>query len=194
MALTYAPLSELEAVNLMLATVGSSPVSSLVTTSDLQVSMAKQFLFDDSRDVQDVGYHFNSEENYPLALNINSEILYPANTLRLDVSDTHSQKFDVAMRGTRLYDRKSHSYTFSEAINVDITFFLPWDELPQAARQYIAVKAARRFQRRVQGDEAIEKYTAVEESKALAQLEDFDSSTRDYNLGDNYDVFQIISR
>ncbi|OZA05827.1 MAG: hypothetical protein B7X95_05085 [Methylophilaceae bacterium 17-44-8] len=194
MAYTYEALSELEAVNLMLATIGSSPISSLVTTSDLQVSMAQQFLYDVSREVQTVGYQFNTEEEYPLPLNIDYEIVFPSNTLSLDISDVQSYKYDVVMRGNRLYDRKKHTYTFTEPILVDITFFLPFSDLPQAARQYIAIVAARRFQRRVQGDDAIEKYTAVEEQMAKAQLEDFDASTRDYNLGDDSDVFMIISR
>lgn len=194
MAFTYEALSELEVVNLMLATIGSSPISSLVTTSDLQVSMAQQFLYDASREVQTVGYQFNTEEEYPLPLNIDSEIVFPSNTLSLDISDKDSYKYDVVMRGNRLYDRKRHSYTFPESVSVDITFFLPFSELPQPARQYIAILAARKFQRRVQGDDAIEKLTQVEENMAKAQLEDFDASTRDYNLGDSFDVFQIISR
>jgi hypothetical protein len=73
-------------------------------------------------------------------------------------------------------------------------FFLPWEDLPQSARQYIAISAARKFQRRIQGDDAIEKYTAVEESTAKAELEDYEASVRDYNLADNFDVFNIISR
>lgn len=194
MAYTYEPLSELEAVNLMLATVGSSPVSSLASTSDLQVSMALQFLYDVSREVQTVGYHFNTEPNYLLALTTSNEVNVPPNALSLDVSDKDSYKFDVVVRGTRLYDLKTHSYTFPSAVTVDLTVFLPFTEIPQAARQYIAIVAARRFQRRVQGDDAIEKYTAIEESMAKAQLEDYDAHTRDYNLGDSFDVFQIISR
>jgi hypothetical protein len=186
-------MSELEAVNLMLETVGESPVSSLVTTGDLHISMALQFLYDASREVQTVGWHFNYEEEYPLALNLDYNLVFPSNTLSLDVSDIDNQ-YDVVMRGNRLYDRKNHTYTFSKPIRVDIVFFLPWSDLPQPARQYIAILAARRFQRRVQGDDSIEKFTAVEETMAKAQLEDFEANTRDYNLADNYDVFQIISR
>ena len=190
---TYQPLSELEAINLMLATIGESPVSSLSNSGDLHISMALQFLYDASREVQTVGWHFNYEEEYPLALNLNYELVTPSNTLSLDVSDVDSS-YDVTMRGNRLYDRKNHTYTFDKALKVDIVFFLPWNDLPQPARQYIAILAARRFQRRVQGDDAIEKVTAVEEGMAKAQLEDFESTARDYNMADNNDVFQIISR
>lgn len=190
---TYQPLSELEAVNLALATIGESPVSSLNTTGDLHISMAIQFIYDTSREVQTVGYHFNYEEEYPLSLNTNNELVVPPDTLSAAVSPIDNA-YDVVMRGTRLYDRKNHTYTFSNTIRVDITFFLPWDYLPQPARQYIAIVAARRFQRRVLGDEAIEKVTAVEEMAAKAQLEDFEVSARKYNLADNDEVFMIINR
>jgi hypothetical protein len=191
---TYESLSELEAVNLMLATVGDTPVSSLATTGDLHIAMATQFLYDTSREVQTVGYHFNYEENYPLALNIDYELVVPSNVLSLDVTDEYSYKYDVVQRGNRMYDRKNHTYVFDAPIKVDLVFFLPWNELPQPARQYIAISAARKFQRRVQGDDAMEKVTAVEEGMAKAQLEDYEATARDYNLADNYDVFNIISR
>lgn len=191
---TYQPLSELEAVNIMLATLGESPVSTLNTTGDLHVSVATQMLYDISREVQTVGWHFNTEEDYPLIRDLSSNIPYPNNALSLDVSDDYSSKYDAVMRGGKLYDRKAHSYVFAEDLKVDIVFFLSWAELPQPARQYIAILAARRFQRRFQGDAQIEKDTTMEEALAKAQLEDFDASTRDYNLGDNYDVFQIIGR
>lgn len=190
---TYQPLSELEAVNLMLATIGESPVSSLATTGDLNIAIATQFLYDTSREVQTVGYHFNTEEEYPLALNIDFEIPVPPNSLSLDVSPVDSS-FDIVTRGTRLYDRKNHTYFFKKSIRVDITFFLPWTDLPQPARQLIAIQAARRFQRRVQGDDAIEKLTAIEESMAKAQLEDYEATASDYNLSSNDAVFDIISR
>jgi hypothetical protein len=190
---TYEPLSELEAVNLILATVGDSPVSSLETTGDLHISMAVQFLYDASREVQTEGWHFNYEEEYPLALNLASEVELPNNTLKVDISDVNNQ-YDLVQRGTRLYDRKNHTFTLGNSVKVDLVFFLPWSDLPQSARQYIAILAARRFQRRVQGDEAIEKYTAVEETKAKAELDDSEATARDYNLADNYDVMQIVSR
>lgn len=193
MANTYEPLSELEAVNLSLTTIGESPASSLVTTGDLNISLALQYLYNTSREVQTVGWHFNYEEEYPLPLNIDSEINIPSNMLKLDISNVDAL-IDGVPRGNRMYDRKNHTYKFIKPLRVDITFFLPWESLPQPARQYIAIMSARRFQRRVQGDDAIERVTAVEEGMAKAELEDYEAIARKYNLGDNYDTFRIISR
>jgi hypothetical protein len=189
----YQPLSELEAVNMMLAAIGESPVSTLNDSGDLHVSVATQMLYDVSREIQTSGWHFNTEEEYPLVRNLSGQIIYPPNALFIDASDINPQ-YDLVMRGTKLYDRKNHTFIFEDNLKVDITFFLPWEELPQAARQYIAIVAARMFQRRIQGDDQINKETSEEETRAKAQLEDFDASTRDYNLADHSDIFNIIAR
>jgi hypothetical protein len=150
-------------------------------------------LYDTSREVQTTGYQFNSEINYPLVRNIDYELAYPINTLSIDASEKYSS-YDVVMRGGKLYDRKNHTFVFSQDITVDCIFFLEWTQLPQPARQYITILAARRFQRRFQGDAVIDAATAQEEIMARAQLEDFDAYTRDYNLADSYDIFNIIRR
>lgn len=191
---TYQALSELEAVNLMLSTIGEAPVSSLEVSGDLNVAEARQMLYNVSREVQTVGWYFNTDENYSLVRNSSGEIPFPSNVLTLDLSDNNTDlwNLDVTQRGSRLYNRKGNTYAFTQDLTVDLTWFLPWDDLPQAARQYIAIVAARRFQRRFLGDDVAEKVTAAEETMAKAQLEDFDAGTRDYNLADSYDTFMIV--
>lgn len=191
---TYQALSELEAVNLMLSTIGEAPVSSLEVSGDLNVAEARQMLYNVSREVQTVGWYFNTDENYSLVRNLSGEISFPSNVLTLDLSDNNTDlwNLDVTQRGSRLYNRKGNTYVFTQDLTVDLTWFLPWDDLPQAARQYIAIVAARRFQRRFLGDDVAEKVTAAEETMAKAQLEDFDAGTRDYNLADSYDTFMIV--
>lgn len=191
---TYQALSELEAVNLMLSTIGEAPVSSLEVSGDLNVAEARQMLYNVSREVQTVGWYFNTDENYSLVRNSSGEIPFPSNVLTLDLSDNNTDlwNLDVTQRGSRLYNRKGNTYAFTQDLTVDLTWFLPWDDLPQAARQYIAIVAARCFQRRFLGDDVAEKVTAAEETMAKAQLEDFDAGTRDYNLADSYDTFMIV--
>lgn len=188
---TYQALSELEAVNLMLATIGESPVSTLSTTGDLHVSVATQMLYDTSRIVQTGEWNFNSETNYPLVRDTDGFIAVPSNALSVDLTADYPD-YDVVVRNNRLYDRKAHSFVFTADVKVEVSFFLPWTDLPQAARQYIAIHASRVFQRRMQGDAQINKESEEEERLAKAALDDYDASVRDYNLGDNYDVFTII--
>ena len=82
---TYTSLSELEAVNIMLSTISVAPVSTLSVSGDLNVSVAKQMLYDTAREVESYGYYFNTDAKYPLARNVDDEIEMPKNTLFVSV-------------------------------------------------------------------------------------------------------------
>lgn len=190
---TYQPMTELESVNLMLTTIGESPVSTLNVTGDLNVSVARQMLYDVSREVQTHGWYFNTETNYPLVRDVDNYITVPSNTLSIDLAKELSY-LDVVMRGTRLYDKENHTYVFDKDLKADIVLFLEWGMLPQSARQYITIVAARRFQRRLLGDDFTDSVTAEEELRAKAQLDDADAWERDYNMQDSLDVFETLRR
>lgn len=192
-SLTYNSLTELEAVNLMLSTITEAPVSTLAVTGDLNVSMAQQILYDTSREVQTYGFYFNTEECYPLARTADNYINIPDNALSLDVSESF-RGYDVTQRGNRLYDRENHTYVFDKTIEVDMVLFLSWDDLPQYAKQYITIKAARKFQRRMLGSESLESYTMSEEMEARSQLMDSDASAGDYNYGNPVDMQRKLRR
>ena len=191
---TYQALSEIEAINIVLSTISEAPISTLDLSGDLNVTVARQMLYDTSREVQSEGWYFNTEEDYLLVRNNDSKIPVPNNCLFLDTSDLNNSDLDVTLRGSLLYDRTNHTYVFAYDIYADMYLFLTWDELPQVARQYITIKTARKFQRRMMGDDVREKFTQSEEITARATLEDFDSGARDYNMADNYDVFRIVYR
>ena len=61
------------------------------------------------------------------------------------------ERRDVVLRGPALYDRANRTYRFTEVVNTQITIALTFEELPEPARRYIALKAARVFQNRVEG-------------------------------------------
>ena len=56
--LTMTSLSEIEAVNIMLGTISVAPVSSIDDSGSLNVSVAKQMLFDTSRGSTDISVLF----------------------------------------------------------------------------------------------------------------------------------------
>ena len=190
---TYTSLSELEAVNIMLSTISVAPVSTLAVSGDLNVSVAKQMLYDTAREVESYGYYFNTDAKYPLARNVDDEIEMPKNTLFVSV-DRDFWRYDATLRGLKLYNRSKQTYKFDKNLTGSVTFFLEWDELPQPAKQYIAIKAARKFQLRMLPDEYTSKYSQQEELEAKAQLEDYDAMERQYNLADQNVVFDILAR
>ena len=190
---TYTSLSELEAVNIMLSTISVAPVSTLAVDGDLNVSVARQMLYDTAREVQSYGYYFNTDAKYPLTRDVDDHIALPKNVLFVSI-DRDYWAYDATLRGLKLYNRSKQSYQFDKNLTGTVTFFLEWDELPQPAKQYMAIKAARKFQLRMLPDEYTSKYSQQEELEAKAQLEDYDAMERQYNLADSNPVFNILAR
>ena len=58
------PTSELQAVNIMLSSIGEAPVNSITGTTTVDVSTAKNILDETSMSIQSQGWHFNTHENY----------------------------------------------------------------------------------------------------------------------------------
>lgn len=149
-------LSELDAVNLMMSNAGESPVSTLEDLRNADAIQARQILLDASRSIQLEGWHFNTEHNVKLEVTKPTPgiIPVPNNSLRVDVSPFHAHDFlrrDIIQRGDRLYDMDNHTDLFTEDIIVSIVYLLPFEEMPEAARHYIAINAARRFRQAITG-------------------------------------------
>jgi hypothetical protein len=186
--------TELEAINTMLDGIGESPITSLEVSGLVEVAKAKALLNEVSIAVQTTGWHFNSEQKYPLVRDLDGYITIPQNVLQVDTAEEQGD-IDVTQRGTRLYDKKNHTYVFTKDLSVDIVFYLPWDELPQAARRYIMIRAARVFQTRELGSDVLHSFSDADESLAWADLKSAEGSTGDYNMfNGSWSVASILDR
>jgi ribosomal protein L27 len=181
MPLTESPTTELEAVNVMLGAIGESPVSSLDTTLILDAVVARSILREISRETQAHGWHFNTEDNYPLPVNSDGEIILADNILDVDL-DTYRYAQDVVQRGRRLYDRENHTYKFDRTLYASVTVFLPFEEMPEPHRRFVTIKSARIFVDRLVGDNAHHVYTKQDEDDAKAMLMTLESDSADHNL------------
>lgn len=193
---TLSALTELDSINIMLSTIGESPVSSLsADESTVDVSLARQILREVTIQVQETGWHFNTEVNWLMAPTaITGEILIPANCVQIDTSGPDAS-LDVAMRGSRLYDRVAHSYSFTKPIAVDMILLLDFTDIPQAARHYITIRAARVLQQRMVGSDQLGAFTEKDELRARAALKKLDANTADYNiLKDSWSVARVLTR
>jgi hypothetical protein len=185
--------SQLQAINMMLGTIGTAPINSLTGANSADVAMAKNVLDEISVAVQSMRWHFNTEDDVELTPNVTTkEISIPSNALLVDLDETI--KVDVAIRGNRLYDLKNKTYQFDGSVKVRIVYALEWDLLPQPARHYIAVRAARVFQDRAVGSQLGHAFTSRDEFMALATLKDYDGETADRTIFDNYDTYRVIDR
>jgi len=193
MALTRT--TELDAINAMLGTIGESPINSLDNISGVADAVtARQVLSEVAVQVLEKGWHFNTEKNFSLTPTTTGEIFIAANVLEVDTSG-YDKEVDVAIRGNRLYDRTNKTFVFTKPLTCDITLLMEFEELPQAARHYIMVRAARVFQQRNVGSETLNGFTEKDEVRALTAMKRYENKSADHNiLRGNYSVMRTIDR
>ena len=180
---TTVPVNELEAVNMLLAAVGEAAVSSLETATTVDVTQAKNLLSNINREVQQKGWHFNTEWDVVLSLDSDSRI--PLGTTVLSI---YSPTKMTTIRGREgspfLYDLDNNTFTWTASINDAVTItLLDFEDIPQSARQYITTKAARIFQEEIIGQVSAEAVNRQEETEAYADLLDDEGERSGYNVG-----------
>jgi hypothetical protein len=186
-------MTELEAVNVILAAVEEAPVGSLALSGLLPLDQAKAALAEASRLVQSTGWRFNTEDDYPLTRAVDGTITLPGNMLEVDVDDQFLSRVAPVQRGARLYDAKAHSYSFTEDLKGTVVFLLEWDELPQAARHYITIRAARLLQARSSVSESAYRFSQDDEAAAMAALGNHEARVGDHNmLRDSWSVASVL--
>ena len=175
-------MTELEAVNIMLQSIGEAEVTTIEDETIEDAQMALQTLRQTSREFQSVGWHFNTDYDYPISVNVDLKIPYPVTAVHVDPMDTES--YDLVKRGDFLYDRENRSFTFTAGTTVKfkVVWLLDFGDLPEVAREYITYRAARRFAKNVMGDEATVQFSAQDEQMARAMFIADETRRADYNL------------
>lgn len=175
-------MTELEAVNIMLQAIGEAEVTTIEDETIEDAQMALAVLRQTSREFQSVGWHFNVDYDYPIAVNVDLKLPYPITAVHADPMDTES--YDLVKRGDFFYDRENRSFTFPAGTSVKfkITWLLDFEDLPQVAREYITYRAARRNAKNVMGDEATVQFSAQDEQMARANFLADEARRADYNL------------
>lgn len=185
------PTTELEAVNIILRTVGQMPVNTLDDPSNFEADTARTTLHNVSREVQSQGLKCNTDKKFTLLRDGNGFVTIPPNTLKIDATDPD---LDVTVRGNRLYDTENHTFVFAKDVEVDIVQFLSWDELPQIAREYIIKRASRTFQRDILGDNNLDDRLTREEALSFVAFRKAEIDVADYNLFKNPDFASFLRR
>ena len=181
---TTKDLTELNAVNSVLGAIGQSPVTTL-DFENPETSFVYNLLQECSRDIQDEGWVFNREQNYPLLPNAANEIVIPANVLRMDVSENDVYRYtDVIKRDGKLYDKLTHSFTFKDRIFFDIVWLFPLTDLPSVFQRYVTNTAARRAATQLVDNPQLTQLLSQQETASRAACMEYEANQGDYNFLD----------
>lgn len=189
------PLTELQAINIMLEVIGEAPVNTLSGTLPADVAVAQNILTQTSHALQEVGWTFNTERNYPLVPDVDGAITLAANIVRVDQDeDNDTSDYDLVQRGTTLYDRKNRTAVFTQTVKAEVVLLLPFDQIPPSARRYVTIKAARIFQSRVLGSDTLNGFTERDELEAKMAFEESEGENSDSTIFDNWSVARSVYR
>ena len=148
----------------------SSVTSRVENQTNPDVAIALNTLREVSREIQSEGWSFNKELDYPITPDSNNEVNIANNVLQMDLNRTYTQNIDrdSINRGGKLYDKKKHSYKWTdETLYVDITWYFDWVNIPDPIQAFIVARAASVVSSRIIGD--CNQYQMLQQKEAFAR-------------------------
>ena len=180
--MAVAETTELECINIMLAAIGEAPINSLVGTLPVDARIAQSTLSEVNKSVQSEGWSFNTETDVTFTRDSSNQINLPTDVLRVDANIHQHPTIDPIQRGLKLYDRQNNKFEFEEDLICTVVYFRDFSEIPEPARYYMNIKAARLFVDRLVGDQALRTYNKEDETRARAILMETDLANGDHNM------------
>lgn len=196
MAETLGMITELQAVNEIIASIGEAPITTLVTMPPDAVT-AQDILYRTSRNLQQRGWHFNTDIDVELTPDGSGWIIPATNVLQIDATS-----IDVALRGDstvmKLWDRDDLTFVFTVAtLKCDIIYHFVWLDIPQHVREYIIVLAIKDFLLGFPGHAQDRNTARLLEHKfqrAQSAFFDIEVGTSDPNILTNTSISTILRR
>jgi len=194
--ISYGVSTELDAVNSILMSVGETPVNTLTVQSP-EVAIAQKTLRQVCREIQAEGWSYNTETQYPIDLDTNNQCIIPNNVLQLDLNIfEHGKDYDVVRRSDngvmKVYDKKNHTFTFENCSKLyfDIVWMLDFEDLPQAFKDYITVRASRIASNRMVNSVPSAKLLETDEAAARALAVEYEMKQSDHNIFSDFQYQQ----
>ena len=177
----------------------SNVTSRVETQTNPDVAIALNTLREVSREVQSEGWSFNREYDYKITPDSNNEVQIANNVLQMDLNRNYTQNIgrDSINRGGKLYDKRAHSYKWTDAtLYVDITWYFDWANIPQPIQAFIVARAAAIVSSRIIGDPNQYQMLQEKEGYARAMAMEYECNQEDVSFfgspkgGDYYQPYQ----
>ena len=192
--------TKLEAVNVILDVMGLAPVASLGFNQD--ATYAETTLDEVNRRVQSKGWYFNTVTE-DLTADGAGTITLPTNVARFDWPRTDVKDPDLVMRVNTVsgvmeaYDVLNNTFTLTaNKVFKDcrLVQLLEFDEIPEAARQYIMIVAGRTEQDRAVSSPARARFSREDEFRAMIEMRREEMKAGDHSVFDSSVPYNIIRR
>ena len=185
------PLTPLDAINEILSTIGEAPVDTIEDSGNIDVDNAYRILKSVNRQVQIDGYTFNTISSYPLIPDrFTKEIAWDSTLLRVSTTEGNF----LRNRGGLVYDVTNNTDKFDGQIEVEAIVLVPFEELPEAFREYITIKSARLFATRYLGDELVMNALMQEEQIAKIAVFNYELDLEKPSMANNTDISNDLKR
>ena len=189
--------TELESVNVILSTIGESPLNSLSGSLPVDGTVAKNVLSEVSREVQSAGWHFNTHYKATLTRDTNNKIPVGTNVVRVELDPNLVSKadYDLVQRDGFLFNMAKNTDIFDRNFE-DVTqvLLLAFNEIPEQAKRYITIRSARVFHDRTLGANTLHKFSQEDEKQALSILRNAEARTGDFTIFDTPEQIYTIAR
>ena len=187
--------TELSAVNSILGSIGQSPITTL-NFENPEVSFIYNILTEVNKDVQNEGWHFNTEHHVTLSPDADGYIQLPSNVLRYDLHDGLSLKNqDLVVRNGRLYDLVNHTDVFTGDLSIDVVTLYAFSDLPNVFQRYITYRAAVRAATQLVSNPTLVQLLQQDEAKTRASCLEYECDMGDHSFfgvghNSNYSSYQ----
>jgi len=197
--------TELSAVNSILGAIGQSPVTNLDLEGNPnpEISYIYNILTEVNKDVQNEGWHFNTEYHIPANPDDNKHITIPTNAIRYDIHDGFKDRTkDVVMRDGRLYDLVEHTDLFTGTLYLDLVTLYKFNDLPNPFQRYITYRAAVRAATQLVSNPQLAQLLKEDEFKSRAACLEYECDKADPSFFGNphesvyhsYQPYNVLSR
>ncbi len=178
--------TELSAVNSILGAIGQSPVTSITGNTNPEISFIYNLLRDSNVDVQNEGWHFNTERHVEYTPDdVTNKIAIGSNVLKLDVSEGWIRReYDVVNRNGYLYDKFDHTDDWSDVttIDLDVVYLYEFENIPSVFQRYITYRASRMAATQLVANPQLVQLLAQQESLSRAACLEYECNQGNHSM------------
>ena len=185
MAIQISTDTELSAVNSILGSIGQSPVTNITGNSlqNPEIAFVVNLLGEVNKDVQTIGWTFNSEYKVKKTPDAQGNYVVPINAIIYDFHDGQADRgTNVVKRNGKLFDTINQTDVFTGEYYFDIVTLYPFTDVPPAIQRYIIARASMRAATQLVSNGDLVKLLQLEEQQARANAMEYETEQCDHNF------------